>query len=1012
MKKDEKKENVRGLVRPHKAGSKPVATGRDIVFTGTDYTVTSTTDGGDPLLTNVEVIVCFWGSFWSTTPAPSPSSDEYLQAFTGIVTGPYLTRLNQYRGVGPGTMLYHEINDSTDPAAGYSDDDVKNMLVDRIQNHGMPGPEAGHNRFYAVITPLGINNGLSGALGQHQNFTLNGASAVFAWVDLTSSLTDLSGATRVFSHELVEGCTNPLLVGSNPGNGIKAPGNVGGSPVPDGDDEIGDTCNSESAVITINGITCSVQSYWSKEDNSCILPLGSLDFVVDKSTFGKDEVHDTINNAGGLYPSAFWLVLEDFSVNTFNSFGVSVPTPTGSFNGLQGITISPSPATPGGPTPAQAIPVFEDPANPANIQRIRFSFDITFDNSVFNAGTTPFPSSGFLEYQLNAGFVINGSLVQGIHSNTSALFELVAGADPYFTNVDPSNNNYAFLSQDLRVFSAASGDIPLPGATPFTSDGYGSIQSLIGFLNSNTSFTTPGNPDPLNQLPGQGAFGTNDSSVTPTNGSGQPNFNYAIARVRLRDPGPFSSNNVRVFFRLWVAPSYDTDFQPSTTYKSNPAFPALPQNPLPSGAGLPPDPSGAAIQTIPFFATDLNGTHDYDSTNLNANIRPITVAMGQDNTWAYFGCFLDVYNSTIQPQLGGTHHCLVAQIAYDDAPIIPSGNVPITPENSDKLAQRNLQITLSGNPGPASTHRIPQAFDTRPSLPYKDAAGNVLNPPDELMIDWGNTPVGSTVHIYWPQVNSADVLKLASDLYYTRELTATDANTIQTKVTKGITYVPIPEGAGKNFAGLFTVDLPIGVVKGEEFNIVVRRIATTRRRGGNDGNFNNESFAVGKGFRTWRYITGTFQVKIPVTTEEVMLWPEENTLAVLKYRLQQMSPLYRWYPVTQRYIEYVSGRVQGSGGNPGNIPPSITGVPIIQPGKPSEKACLTGKVHEVIYNCFGDFEGFVLNVCCGEQHIFKTCEKGIEEIVLRACRNRLTLTVCVVEKNKKPEICGIIIKCC
>jgi len=38
-------------------------------------------------------------------PAPSPTSDTYYRAFTGIVTGPYMTGLRQYRGVGPGAML-------------------------------------------------------------------------------------------------------------------------------------------------------------------------------------------------------------------------------------------------------------------------------------------------------------------------------------------------------------------------------------------------------------------------------------------------------------------------------------------------------------------------------------------------------------------------------------------------------------------------------------------------------------------------------------------------------------------------------------------------------------------------------------------------------------------------------------------------------------------------------------------------------------------------------------------
>ena len=50
-------------------------------------------------------------------------------------------------------------------------------------------------------------------------------------------------------------------------------------------------------------------------------------------------------------------------------------------------------------------------------------------------------------------------------------------------------------------------------------------------------------------------------------------------------------------------------------------------------------------------------------------------ASGQ--AWAYYGCYLNVYptdntigGSSVQALLPSTHSCLVAQIAYDDAPII------------------------------------------------------------------------------------------------------------------------------------------------------------------------------------------------------------------------------------------------------------------------------------------------------------------------------------------------------
>ena len=60
-------------------------------------------------------------------------------------------------------------------------------------------------------------------------------------------------------------------------------------------------------------------------------------------------------------------------------------------------------------------------------------------------------------------------------------------------------------------------------------------------------------------------------------------------------------------------------------------------------------------------------------------------------------------------------------------------------------------------------------------------------------------------------------------------------------------------------------------------------------------------------------MTGTFQVKLPVGDDKQLLLSEENTLAILKWRLEQYSPVYRWRPVLQRYIDYVAGRVRGFG---------------------------------------------------------------------------------------------------
>lgn len=396
------------------------------------------------------------------------------------------------------------------------------------------------------------------------------------------------------------------------------------------------------------------------------------------------------------------------------------------------------------------------------------------------------------------------------------------------------------------------------------------------------------------------------------------------------------ANNVRVFFRLWIATSCDTDFNPNTTYLSNPPYSTglPPTNPLASAANTPPDPQGNAIQTQPFFATDASGTNDYvvSTSYPNNNIRPIQIPQvaGQDSIWTYYGCFLDVYDSNNNTGYPGTHHCIVAQIAYDNAPIQFGTGTAINPGNTDKLAQRNLQISSSGNPGPPPTHRVPQAFDTRPSAPYLAANGAVLNQPDQLMLDWGSVPTGTPAQIYWPEASSSDVLTLAMRLYGGGGITAIDTNTIGvTAVTNGATYIPIPAASGKNFAGLLTLDLPMGIRAGQEYNVLVRRIATQQL----------PTISVPQIARPGpvltapptptkiRYVTGAFLVKIPVVTDEALLPTDVNTLAIFKARLAAMDPQYRWYPVLQRYIEYLSGRIEGAGGNPGAVPPNLNGWP-------------------------------------------------------------------------------------
>lgn len=820
-----------------------------------------------------------------------------------------------------------------------------------------------------VAANASINSGYKGLTVGGSSFVGNGTSASSPlWAGLIAVINAALGSNVGFVnpaiYELRSAGFNDIVPGSGPADNSNS--GVTGYPAGPG----WDACTgwgSPNGQALLN----SLRSIYNR----------NLYFIVDKSTFGEDEVSDVISVGGGLYPNAFWVVLEGFSINQLGSI---VPSLSGSFKSIPGIAIFLD----------AAGAEFENPTQLFTPQRIRFPYNIILTSGALAA----FPASGSPPVQdlLTASITVAGTTL-----SAEALFELVSGADPYFTNIDPANNNAFYLSQDIRVFSAANGDTPLPGGPTMGSDPYAFIQNLLGFMNGSSSFTTPG-PDPLNGLPGQTGYETGDSSVTPLNPANLQNFNFAIARVRLQDAPMAIAPNVRVFFRLWVAQSCDTDFQPSSTYKSTPgttgADAGKPVFPLPSGTGLM-DPQGNTLQTVPFFATDSNGTHDYDGTVSNANIRNLQIPSGSDKLWAYYGCFLDVYDGSNQSRFPGTHHCLVAEIAYDDAPIVNSGGVTMSPENSDKLAQRNLQITSSGNPSYPLTHRVPQAFDMRPSKPFQPNATQLLNYPDELMLDWGNTPEGSLAHIYWPQIPAADVITLADTLYGTHSFHASDANTIDCAVSKGVTYIPIPAATGKNFSGLFTVDLPQGVHVGQEFRIKVRRVSSRQFQAGTIGRVANAQAAVAKGHftRNWRYVTGTFQISIPVDRDDALLPAEETTLAVLKWRLQHMPPAYRFYPVLQRLVEYVGGRVKGFGGDPESIPPSLQGVP----AKPPTKGYVeySGRVCEVVYDCFGDLKGIVLRQCCDGRRFFASCETSIGELALRACRNRLRVTVLTEEKR-------------
>ncbi len=757
-------------------------------------------------------------------------------------------------------------------------------------------------------------------------------------------------------------------------------------------------------------------------------------FTMEQNTFGRDEVADNFS-----YPLAFYLFLDGF---TPNAVGSSLPTFSGSFNptSIPGLTnfatVTPSIKYDLGNTGSLAtVP-----------QRIRFGYPVDFTS----ASLAKFPPPGSTT---PATFTLKAAIsVQGVAQTQTptAEFYLLGGDDPYFANVNAPANNPYYLSQDLRVFTATPAvknkPVEGPGAPTLTDsvDGaYEYIGKLIAWLNSqigyqNAMYTPPDTDvtDPLDTLfLDQESVFSADSSVTPKSGPNK-NYNFAIARVRLKGAsGPMAAaKNVRVFFRLMTTQTFDTDYiniktattsaDPNVTYPSTGSL-NDPQSPLPGTNGS----GGVNGCSLPFFATANYDNSPTDYNSGGANNQTITIPSGQDYAWAFYGCFLNVYdnNNLIDGQpvqfylAGSAHSCLVAQIAYTDAPIINAGGVIENPSICDKLAQRNLQIGLSGNPGYPATHLVPQTIDVRPSPPAQSAdPTSILSYPDEMMIDWGSTPPGSVVSIYWPAVSSSAVLSLASQLYPQQTLTAADANTIQCTVGAPVTYIPIPPGTGGSFAGLFSAVLPPTVRYGQQYDIVVRRITTKQIAQATPPppppQPKLQANATIPDLLLWRYITGSFLVRISVQEESGILPVDENLLAVLKWRLGLIGPGNRWYPVLLRWISYLSNRINGMGGNASQIPGSPNGYQA--PGAPTGgepvEVCYTGKVTGLLYDHCGEFQGFELCTGCGATRSFSACEcaDDLEDLIYRAWLGHFVITVCLCEGSgqQKEHIASVTLR--
>jgi hypothetical protein len=210
-------------------------------------------NGGGAIGSGLPVQLIFWGSRWNLA-ATSPSASAVVSAVQNILRGPWMSGLRQYgiRRSGFGGAM---VVTSPGPPASYNDSDVRDLIWALIDDDQFPQPDdPGGRNLYMVFMPPGTTYGPGGIRGKHLDATDFDppADTDHAWVGFVVSNPALSQLTSTFCHELAEMCTDPEL------DAWTVTGNQ----------EIGDVCNLVDQ--SLNGLT--VESYWSAEDNLCLIP--------------------------------------------------------------------------------------------------------------------------------------------------------------------------------------------------------------------------------------------------------------------------------------------------------------------------------------------------------------------------------------------------------------------------------------------------------------------------------------------------------------------------------------------------------------------------------------------------------------------------------------------------------------------------------------------------------------------------------------------------------------------
>lgn len=741
---------------------------------------------------------------------------------------------------------------------------------------------------------------------------------------------------------------------------------------------------------------------------------GEVYAFTDRSIVSRDEV-----GVGAIVENAFYVVFDGYRPDEIDLRSTDMSCRWDDGNAV----------VPG--VQARVDDVRREASSTGVAQRITFVCSLRFtNNSAFGS------LGGANQRRMRVDIRKNGAA-------TAVQIHLYRDAVPYMRD-----GNTPWLSIDLRVVRRRVGDrlagveqqdhLFLPGVAA-----NGFIAGVLDEFHLRPSGDThPFNTqlDPDDGSAGQLALGSHEG--------GRRVFNYAFAKVRFRAPAGVTSSQLRMLFRLFNTTTPSVAYNPVTLYRRtgdgasatplfydfagepvlSPCF-AAPRDPLTRLAGADPlntrTMAGAGTQEqIAYFGCWLDMNHadairtrlrgDHQCVIAELHVQGVSIPFGATPSDSSLLAQRNVaYVASDNPGFTAATHTV--QHSFELHPVgrprghiapalhtlrqLPTGHVQDVEPHALHL-HANAPMRLGAGELAAHVDALPEQGPEHEGMPVvASVSANVGAGPDsfqddELLFSWNGLPADTVVSIFLPDVDLDALLEVAAQRPAPALYERLDDHTLRLRVLGEVSYLPLPPGRTSPIPGLLSVQLPFGVRAGRRWRITVQHICGVSRR-----------------------IIGAFELNVPVRTGGQLLTTERRRLAALRLMRDGLAAGSRWVPIFERYVKQVEDRVRDFGARPEDVPASPYGAPEDWPadvghdsgappaggepghacnggdgGVPRRCDVLHGRVQEVLFDCCGDLEGFVLGTCDDRRHV-RTRGAGLAALLTRACREGLTLEV-------------------